>query len=63
MNTQNTQSTQNQSVMKKNNTQSIINEYINLKVLIIKSLRAQKYPENFTYPMLNQINYTLKEQK
>ena len=49
--------------MNTQNTQSAINEYINVKVLIIKSLRAQKYPQNFTYPLLRQIKYTFKEQK
>jgi len=38
-----------------------INEYINLKALIIESLRVQKFPENFTYPMLKGLKFTIKE--
>ena len=63
MSTITTQSTHSQQVSENNNTKKMINEYINLKVLIIESLRAQKYPANFTYPLLKQIKYTIKEHK
>lgn len=33
-----------------------INQLLNLKVLIIESLRKQGYPSNWTYPTLKTLN-------
>jgi|DEB0MinimDraft_10_1074344.scaffolds.fasta_scaffold31477_2 hypothetical protein len=37
-------------------TQSNINHFLNLKVLIIESLRKQGYPLNWTYVFLKGLN-------
>lgn len=37
-------------------TKSNINQLLNLKVLIIESLRKQGYPSNWTYPTLKNLN-------
>jgi len=39
----------------------MINQYINLKAKIIQSLRAQKLREDWTYPTLRNIGFTVKD--
>lgn len=43
------------------NTENMINDYINLKALIIESLRKQGSKENWTYPTLKNLNFTIKD--
>ena len=41
----------------------MINQYINLKAKIVESLRAQKLREEWTYPTLRNIGFTIKDVK